>query len=266
MNGVALTALWVAARRAIESEREDALFHDPFARTLAGEEGFAVLARARTATTVDPPTIPVRTHFFDERITRGPHQVVLLAAGMDARAFRLAWPEGTRLFEVDQPQVLALKSQRLGGARPACARVEVAIDLRDDWPAALEASGFDRRSPTSWLVEGLLPYLDETSVHALFARIDALAATGSVLFADVLGRTMMAAAPLQRVMAFVRELGAPWTFGTDQPEALLAPLGWDVTAHDLGAYATSLGRWPFAVAPAGARHVPRSFLVDARKR
>ena len=133
MRGVALTSLWAAALRAVESERPDALFHDPFARALAGPEGFEVLEAAWAVAPIEAPTVPVRTRFFDQRIVRG-SQVVLLGAGMDSRAFRLDWPAGTRLFEIDLPEVLALKRQRLGAAVPRCTRVEVAIDLRTTGP------------------------------------------------------------------------------------------------------------------------------------
>lgn len=264
MHGIALTALWVAARRSIESERPDALFHDPFARTLAGAEGFAVLEAARAVTSVDPPTIPVRTRFYDERIV-GERQVVLLAAGMDARAYRLAWPAGTCVFEVDQPEVLALKARRLADAVPACTRFVVPADLRDDWPAALVARGFDPGVPTTWLVEGLLVYLDAAAVHGLFARLDLLAHPGSVLLADVPGSAFLATPHLRPMVDFVAGLGAPWKFGTDEPEALLAPLGWEVTAHDLATVATALGRWPYPVAAPRLRG-PRSYLVEAIKR
>ena len=264
MQGVALTSLWVAAWRAVESERPDALFQDPFARTLAGPEGFAVLEAARAAAPIEAPTIPVRTRFFDQRIARST-QVVLLAAGMDARAFRLSWPAGTRLFEVDQPQVLALKQERLGGAVPTCTRIVVPVNLADDWPAALVAQGFRPDAPTTWLAEGLLPYLDEALVRRLLARVDKLSAPGSTLLTDVIGKTLLEAPQLRPMLDFVRGLGAPWTFGTDEPESLLEPLGWKVTAHDLGAFAAEVGRWPWPVIPRSVPGLPRSFLVEATR-
>ena len=265
MQGVALTSLWIAAWRAEESERPDALFHDRYARTLAGREGFAVLEEARAAAVVEAPFVPVRTLFFDRRIVRST-QVVLLGAGMDARAFRLSWPEGTRLFEVDLPAVLALKAERLGGVRPRCTRIVVPVDLSDDWPAALTARGLRPELPTTWLLEGCLLYLDEPLVREVLARLDALSAPGSTLFADILGETLLLMPQLEPLLDFVRTLGAPWRFATDDPEALLEPLGWDVTAHDLGAFATELGRWPWPVFPRWLPGVPRSFLVEAVKR
>ena len=262
MHGVALTSLWVAAWRAAETERPDALFQDPFARQLAGPEGFAVLEDARAVAPIEAPTIPVRTRFFDQRIARST-QVVLLAAGMDARSFRLSWPAGTHLYEVEQPEVLALKQFRLGTATPTCTRIPVPIDLADDWPAALASHGFRPEHPTSWLAEGLLPYLDEGMVRGLLARVDRLSAAGSTFLADVIGKTMLEMPQLRPMLEFVERLGAPWKFGTDEPEALLEALGWKAMAHDLGTFAAEVGRWPWPVVPLWVPGVPRSFLVEA---
>ncbi len=170
------------------------------------------------------------------------------------------------MFEVDQPEVLAWKEQRLDGAEPKCTRVAVPIDLREDWPAALAAHGFDRRAPTTWLMDGLLPYLEAPVVHALLARVDHLAAPGSVLLMDILGAHILTSPRLRPMLEFVASLGAPWIFGTDDPAALVAPLGWDVTVHDLASLAIPLGRWPYPPAPPGTKGVPRSFLLEAVKR
>ena len=265
VHGVALTSLWTAAWRADESARSDALFHDRLARSLAGPEGFEILARAREVAVIEAPFVPVRTIFFDRRIRRG-SQVVLLAAGMDARAFRLAWPVGTRVFEVDLPELLQLKERRLRGARPGCTRIAVPADLAGDWPAALEERGFRRELQTVWLLEGLLLYLEEVAVRSLLARLDKLSAAGSTLLADVMGRTMLLMPQLEPLLDYVRGLGAPWLFGTDDPEQLLEPLGWDVRSDDLAVFAVELGRWPFPVIPRWIPGVPRSFLVEALKR
>ncbi len=265
MHGVALTSVWAAALRAVESERPDALFHDPFARTLAGPEGFEVLDAAWVIAPFEAPTVPVRTRFFDQRIVRG-SQVVLLAAGMDSRAFRLEWPAGTRLFEIDLPEVLELKRERLGAAVPRCNRVEVAIDLAQDWPAALVAHGFRPEHRTLWLVEGLLAYLDQALVDGLLERLDELSASGSELLGDVFGRTLLDMPLVLPMLEFVESLGAPWRFGTDEPEALLAPLGWSVIAHDLATLAAEVGRWPWLVVPRWVPAIPRIFLIEATKR
>src|SRR5262245_17933046 len=181
--------------RAVETDRADAMISDPFARVLAGEKGFEVLSRGDPTGVTSPPVVAVRTRFFDDAIRAaldsGVHQLVLLAAGMDSRAFRLEFPGGVRLYEIDQPEVLAYKEERLGNATPRCARPTVPVDLRTDWPASLLASGFDRSAPALWLVEGLLPYLHDTDVHALLSRISGLAAVRSEILFDVFGRALL---------------------------------------------------------------------------
>jgi methyltransferase (TIGR00027 family) len=137
-HAVAATGLLVAAMRAEESARDDALFTDPFAERLAGEEGRRLLAESSAETGQPSAPIVVRTRLFDEALLRvhadGVSQVVILAAGMDARSYRLPWRDGATVYEVDQSRVIALKDERLAGERPRCRRVAVGVDLIDDWP------------------------------------------------------------------------------------------------------------------------------------
>jgi methyltransferase (TIGR00027 family) len=129
----------------------------------------------------------VRTKFFDEfflgATQAGIKQVVILASGLDSRAYRLAWPAGTVVYEVDQPQVIQFKSRTLAelGAAPTADRRVVAIDLREDWPAALRAAGFDPAQPTAWSAEGLLGYLPPEAQDRLLDTITELSAPGSRL-------------------------------------------------------------------------------------
>ncbi|WP_072690019.1 class I SAM-dependent methyltransferase [Rhodococcus marinonascens] len=192
VDSVGLTALGVAAFRALESIGPDALIRDDFAPWFveaAGEPHFVALL-ADPASVGDIPFagfMGLRTKFFDEfflsAAASGVAQTVILAAGLDARAYRLDWPPSTTVFEVDQPKVLEFKAEVLAehGARPKADRRSVAVDLREDWPAALEAAGFDRNKPVAWSAEGLLPYLPGAAHDALFARIDELSAPGSQL-------------------------------------------------------------------------------------
>jgi methyltransferase (TIGR00027 family) len=126
-----------------------------------------------------------RTRFFDDYFTAaaaaGIRQAVILAAGLDSRAYRLSWPPGMVVFELDQPQVLEFKSTTLAkqGVKPSIGRREVAVDLRGDWPAALRAAGLDPSEPAAWLAEGLLIYLPADAQDRLFADIDQLSAPGS---------------------------------------------------------------------------------------
>lgn len=199
LTGPGITALGVAAARALESDRPDRLISDPYAAGFvaavaspiptplrwpgAGEavsEAEAFLIHASNYT-------GVRTRFFDELLDAacrdGCRQVVIAAAGLDARAYRLDWPPGVRLFEIDQPEVLAFKDRVLGGgnATAGCARYTVGINLQDDWPAALCRAGFRPALPTAWLAEGLLMYLAPEVEARLLAGIHHLSAPGSRL-------------------------------------------------------------------------------------
>jgi methyltransferase (TIGR00027 family) len=129
----------------------------------------------------------VRTKFFDdyflESTQAGVRQAVILASGLDARAYRLPWPTGTVVYEIDQPQVIEFKTTTLAGlgAEPTATRRTVAIDLRQDWPTALKAAGLDTTVPTAWLAEGLLIYLPPEAQDRLFDNITALSAPGSTV-------------------------------------------------------------------------------------
>ncbi|HLR99079.1 MAG TPA: class I SAM-dependent methyltransferase [Mycolicibacillus parakoreensis] len=196
-ESVGSTALAVAAGRAAETAQPDPLIRDEFAAVLVAAAG-AEWARLTTAEAdwLDPDDEyghrvnalarnyqATRTHFFDAyfRGAAGITQVVLLAAGLDARAYRLDWSAGTVVYEIDQPAVLHFKRATLEahGAVPTATRRAVGVDLRDAWPAALTAAGFDPARPTAWLAEGLLPYLPSDAQDRLFAEVTALSAPGS---------------------------------------------------------------------------------------
>lgn len=177
-SGVGATATMVAAQRAL-SNREG-LIDDPFAEPLVRAVGLDFFVQALDGEIqhedVDPAFnmrraaegMTVRTRWFDKLFTdaaaAGVRQAVILAAGLDARAYRLAWPDGTTVYELDQPEVIEFKSKTLAdlGAQPTADRHTVAIDLRDDWPKALRDNGFDPSQPTAWIAEGLLIYLPPT--------------------------------------------------------------------------------------------------------
>jgi methyltransferase (TIGR00027 family) len=160
----------VARVRALESARPDRLFEDPLAQTFAdafprppGSPGPAGGSAPSTRLALQ---IVVRTRFYDEYLVAategGCRQVVLVGAGLDTRAFRLAWPAGTVVYELDLPEVIEAKASVLAraGARPQSDRRVVSVDLRQDWGTALVDAGFDGTSPTAWLIEGVLVYLD----------------------------------------------------------------------------------------------------------
>ena len=197
-SSVGATATGVAASRALASKQPDPLINDPFADALVkavGLEHCNRIADGELEYGDDPlfnlqqmcEQIAVRTRFFDDffigATSAGIRQAVILASGLDTRAYRLPWPQDAVVFEIDQPQVIEFKSGVLAslGANPAADRRTVAIDLRDDWPAALRDSGFDPTTPAAWIAEGLLIYLPPDAQDRLFDNITALSAPGSRL-------------------------------------------------------------------------------------
>jgi methyltransferase (TIGR00027 family) len=200
-TSVGATAVMVALARAAETASADPLIQDRFAEPLVSTpelEGVREQVAAwwsGTDVEDDPDGAmraqeminyqAVRTHFFDayfaDAVTAGIRQAVIVAAGLDSRAYRLDWPAGTVVYEIDLPKVLEYKAETLAGhgATPVADRRAVPVDLRNDWPQALRDAGFDAGRPTAWLAEGLLPFLPASAQEALFASIDALSGSGS---------------------------------------------------------------------------------------
>lgn len=198
-TSVGSTALFVAASRALEAQKPEPLALDPYAEIFCRAIG-GQWADVLDGVEDDGPTYSrlqsdfgeffvnfqaARTKYFDAYFNQaaqaGVRQIVLLAAGLDSRAYRLPWPDGTVVFELDQPRVLEFKREVLErhGDAPLAERREIAVDLRDDWPQALRDHGFDPSRPSAWIVEGLLIYLPASAQEKLFSGIDALASSGS---------------------------------------------------------------------------------------
>jgi len=208
-TSVGATAVMVAAARAAETDKDNPLIRDPYAKVLVAGAGTGVwefmLDNEFVAKVADSdPEVAavvehmgsyqaVRTHFFDEFFTAaagaGIRQIVILASGLDSRAYRLPWPAGTTVYELDQPKVLEYKAATLNqhGATPKAPRREVPIDLRFDWPKALREAGFDPSVPTAWLAEGLLMYLPADAQDRLFEQVTELSAAGSRISAETVG-------------------------------------------------------------------------------
>jgi methyltransferase (TIGR00027 family) len=201
-ESVGATALGVAAGRAAETNSDDPLIRDPYAQMFLDAAGDGIPNLYARDEDIPPELIDIdprmaermqamrgyiasRTLFFDQFFLAaardGVRQAVILAAGLDARAWRLDWPAGSVVYELDQPKVLAFKDATLEshGVSPATTYVGVPVDLRHDWPAALRAAGFDPALPTAWSAEGLLPYLTADAQDVLFERIVSLSAPGS---------------------------------------------------------------------------------------
>jgi methyltransferase (TIGR00027 family) len=256
-SGVGATALGAAEMRVEEALRPDRLFDDPYAAafvaaapplfpdmaSIADDAEIAALKAAFSA------GIVVRTRFYDDYLstacTAGCRQVVILAAGLDARAFRLDWPTGVRVFEVDLPEVLAFKEGVLGqlGAEPRCVRTVVGVDLRRDWPAPLTDAGFTAHTPTAWLAEGLLADLTNDDAARLLTLIGELSTVGSRLafeneeFADDATLSRARAAPV------MQEVTSMWEGGLAENAAdWLRGRGWDVSTAERSAVARELGR------------------------
>jgi len=208
-TSVGATAVMVAAARAAETDKDNPLIRDPYAKVLVAAAGTGIwefmLDNEFVAKVADSdPEVAaivehmgsyqaVRTHFFDEFFTAaagaGIRQIVILASGLDSRAYRLPWPAGTTVYELDQPKVLEYKAATLNqhGATPKAPRREVPIDLRFDWPKALREAGFDPSMPTAWLAEGLLMYLPADAQDRLFEQVTELSAAGSRISAETVG-------------------------------------------------------------------------------
>jgi methyltransferase (TIGR00027 family) len=250
-EGLPVTARLTAAGRAVENRRADRLFEDPLAEALAGEEGFRLMEQWRLpGAPRENPTIGPRTRFYDDfvidAVANGLGQVVVIAAGMDTRAFRLALPAEVIVFELDLPELLAQKQAILEReeAEPRCRRVVVAADLADDdWPQALTAGGFDHAARTAFIVEGLSWYLTEEENARLLDDLASLAAPGSRLGIDIISRDHLESPASAPFFKFTAALGILWQFGTNDPAGFLAAHGWQAEVTDLDAFARRLGRW-----------------------
>jgi methyltransferase (TIGR00027 family) len=263
------TARWTAGVRAQESGREDRLFNDPWAAALAGQEGQAWLAQ-RPADSVIP--IILRTRFFDDFLQRitcqeGIRQVVLMAAGLDTRAFRLGWPEQTRLFELDQPSVLQYKKEvlRSAGARPACVRQAIEVDLTSPWIETLLKTGFNPQQPSGWLLEGFLFYLSCEHITQLLDEITSLAAPRSWVGFDIINSEVLTSPWTRAWVEMQANSGAPWIGTMDDPEGFLAERGWKATLSQAGAPEANHGRWPYPIIPPAMPGMPHNWFVRAQK-
>jgi methyltransferase (TIGR00027 family) len=255
-SSVGATATMVAASRALASQGPDPLLNDPladplvravglppFIRLLDGEAGPDDDPAAVRRTRIEQMT--VRTRYFDDFFINategGIRQAVILASGLDTRAYRLPWPAGTVVYEVDQPQVIDFKTNTLAelGANPTAERRTVSIDLREDWPAALRQHGFDVNQPTAWSAEGLLPYLPPEAQDRLFDHITTLSAPGSQLATEhISDPEAFSEESVQRISERWQRAGfdlnaADLFYGGERSIVIdyLAGHGWQVTAH-----------------------------------
>jgi methyltransferase (TIGR00027 family) len=257
-TSVGATATMVAAARAIATKAANPLIDDRFAEPLVravGVDFFTQWATGDLAVTdIDddesswklehmPDVMAARTRFFDsffsDATQAGIRQAVILASGLDARAYRLAWPAGMTVFEVDQPQVIAFKTTTLAdlGATPTADRRTVAIDLRHDWPTALIEAGFDKSRPTAWIAEGLFGYLPPEAQDRLLNNISALSADGSRLATEAVPD--MSQLDVDRAREMMRKATEKWRAHGFELE--FADLGYEGERNDVAAYLAKLG-------------------------
>lgn len=267
-SSVGATATMVAAARAMATKDDRRLIDDPFAEPLVRAVGipfFVDLVDGRLDASAFGDANPqrmqamiagmaMRTLFFDQYLLRetgrGAHQAVILASGLDSRAFRLAWPPGTVVYEIDQPAVIDFKTRTLAdlGAAPSAERRTVGVDLRQDWPAALQAAGFDPCAPTAWLAEGLLIYLPPEAQDRLLDTVTGLSAPGSAIATEsVPGLADFDAGRAREMSANLRQQGL---------ELDMAGLIYPGPRNNVVDYLTA-GGWQVSAVPGGellARH------------
>jgi len=231
-NPVSVTALYVAAERALETQRADRIIVDPLALKLAGKEGFSFM---REILQISPHLrysrlFAIRARFTDEAILNAAYkynikQVVNAACGADTTIFRLNLPEDVCFYEIDFPEVLDWKMKKLFGHKASCQHKFIKADLRSsEWQDQLKKIGFDETRPSIWITAGLLIYLPEEEVHSLFKKISNLSANGSFYVGDLSGIGFMKFPHLE----LFRKHGCPFLFGTDKPQKLFETYNWKV--------------------------------------
>jgi methyltransferase (TIGR00027 family) len=248
LPGVSRTAVLTAAMRASEAARADRLFDDELAGLFVSAAGGGAVSAADLPAGANE-LVAIRARFFDDQIraacAAGIRQVILLAAGLDCRAFRLDWPGDVRLFELDLPEMFAFKESVLAsaGAVARCARVVVTVDLRGQWAGALTDAGFDLGAATAWAAEGLLPYLQQTESERLLATVAELSVPGSRMVFDHIGAAATDRPVTREAFDMVRQqVGVQLTTTADSPAEWLARHGWRARLFRVPALGEDYGR------------------------
>jgi methyltransferase (TIGR00027 family) len=293
-SSVGATATMVAAARAAASRRPDPVINDPFAEPLVRAVGLDLFTKVASGeldfADVDDgvgfprmvDTFATRARFYDDYFAQassaGVRQVVIVASGLDARAYRLSWPTGTTIFEIDQPEVIEFKTATLSalGAVPGAEHRPVGIDLREDWPMALQNAGFDATQPTAWLAEGvLIGFLPPEAEVRLLDNVTALSAPRSRFAADygsVRGRTEDQQRQAQIMTDRWREQGLDLhipdlTYPGEHTDvaAHLRADGWDIATFGLADLFAAAGMAPLAAEAQTSAPASISFVRATRR-
>ncbi|MEU5691999.1 SAM-dependent methyltransferase [Actinosynnema sp. NPDC020468] len=250
-SAVESTAFVIALARAVESRRPDALFTDDLADAFVGAAGgpdAVPYAALRKDGAPHHDFFAVRTRYFDDFVVRaradGCRQVVILAAGLDTRAFRLGLPRDTTVFELDLPDVLAFKQRVIdsAGARPTADRVVVPSDLTGDWLADLVGAGLRVDEPIAWVAEGILFFLPPPVQEAVLAGVGSASSVGSRLAVEQVNTAFLDGRPSDLDLGEFARNGAAWLSAVDDPAAWLAARGWAARVVEPTEVARSLGR------------------------
>lgn len=258
---VSFTAKVIAAARAVETQRYDALFTDPFAAQLAGQEAIeAAIPRLEEYEKQGKPFLSVRTRFFDDLLNNCSHdirQIVLVGSGMDTRAFRLNWQPGTHVYEIDQPDVQHYKEAVLKEMVPNCTRHSICADLKESiWCQLLLEKGYQPSEPSIWLLEGFLYYLKPIEAENLLINIQDLCVKGSYFGADVINTVVGNGSD---------DWAKYWLSSCDDPESFFAAYGWQALAIQPGEDGASFGRFTYQFPARNTPDAPHIFFVRAVK-
>jgi methyltransferase (TIGR00027 family) len=225
--GVARTAVLIAAARANEQGSLHRLFDDPLAAGLVEAAGSA--SDLNGVQNLAGDHFVLRTRYFDDQLLGSAQpQVVIMAAGLDTRAFRLHWPPGTTVFELDLPELIEFKEDALHDlhAEPTCERIVVPGDLREDWATALIHAGFDPKRPTAWLLEGLFMFLPPDAGEQIMYWVSALSARGSTLALEHVNRAFRELPQMRAVHRRFDTMDARWQSDVEDPVGWLGGYGW----------------------------------------
>ncbi len=251
---VPFTARMMAAMRAREASRDDRLFNDPFASKLAGEEASQQVDAQLTSQ--DQAYVAVRTRFFDDFLAGSQiDQVVILASGLDTRAYRFPWEPEVTVYELDRAEVLTYKADLLKNEHLSCKHHLIAADLTQPWEEKLLSAGYSPSALSVWLIEGLLMYFSESQAHHLLESVSKLSAPGSQLGVDLINVKGLEYGPYKGY----------FQFGTDIPEKLLSQYGWQAEVIQPGDRGANFGRYVEPLPPRTVPNVMRVFLAKANK-